>query len=94
SGIETKVEEATSRGRIDMVVQMPKYVFLFELKVDQTADIALDQLHAQNYKKRYLHGGKQIVAVGINFSTQSRDINDWKAGLYTSEGAEIRSLSQ
>ncbi|MEL6539362.1 MAG: PD-(D/E)XK nuclease domain-containing protein, partial [Bacteroidota bacterium] len=47
SGIETKVEEATSRGRIDMVVQMPKYVFLFELKVDQTADIALDQLHAR-----------------------------------------------
>ncbi|MEL6413257.1 MAG: PD-(D/E)XK nuclease domain-containing protein, partial [Bacteroidota bacterium] len=92
SGIETKVEEATSRGRIDMVVQLSNHVFIFELKVDQTAEIALDQVHDQGYKERYLEAGREIVVVGINFSTQSRDINEWKAGIYAPEGTLIREL--
>ncbi|MEL6539683.1 MAG: AAA family ATPase, partial [Bacteroidota bacterium] len=92
SGLRTYGEVHTNLGRIDLVVQQPQHTFIFELKVDQPAAVALDQIHTKNYQERYLKDGKEIVAVAASFSTQTRNISVWKAGLYTAEGTLIRVL--
>ncbi|MEL6539619.1 MAG: PD-(D/E)XK nuclease domain-containing protein, partial [Bacteroidota bacterium] len=93
SGLRTYGEVHTNLGRIDLVVQQPQHTFIFELKVDQPAAVALDQIHTKNYQERYLKDGKEIVAVAASFSTQTRNISEWKAGLYTAEGALVRELA-
>ncbi len=77
-GLKTVSEMATNVGRIDLVTQTDKYIFIFELKVDKCASVALDQINTQKYFERFEDSSKEIVLVGINFSTTSRNIADWK----------------
>ena len=94
SGIHTRSEEPTSKGRIDLVVQMADTTFILELKVDQSAEVALSQAEAKQYKERYLQDSKQIVVIGISFSTQSRDIADWQGKVYDQDGKLAQELQQ
>ncbi|MEL6412526.1 MAG: AAA family ATPase, partial [Bacteroidota bacterium] len=93
SGLKTFGEVHTNLGRIDLVVQLPKHTFIFELKVDKKVAVALDQLHNKRYQERYLKDGKEIVAAAICLSTKDHNISAWKAGHYTAEGELIRKLT-
>ena len=93
SGLRTYGEVYTNLGRIDLVVQLPKHTFIFELKVDQPAAIALDQIHSKRYKERYLKEGKEIVAVAMSFSTETRNIGQCNGGLYTAQGELVKELA-
>ena len=93
SGLKTCGEVHTNLGRIDLVVQQPKHTFIFELKVDQPAVVALDQIHRKRYQERYLKDGKEIVAVALSFSTKTRNIGEHKAGRYTQEGVLLEELA-
>ncbi|MBF5059411.1 hypothetical protein NEPTK9_000925 [Candidatus Neptunochlamydia vexilliferae] len=77
---------ATSVGRIDLVSETPQMVCIFELKLDKTAAIAFSQAEAKRYRERYSLDGKEILVLGVNFSSQSRNIGDWKGALYSSSG--------
>jgi hypothetical protein len=92
SGISTLSEITTNIGRIDLVTELPKVVCIFELKLDQTAEVALDQAQTKKYKQRYSHSGKELLIIGLNFSSQSRNIESWKAALYTPSGSLIREI--
>ena len=74
------------------MVQQPKHTFIFELKVDQPAAVALDQIHRKRYEERYLKAGKEIVAVALSFSTKTRNISQGQGGLYTAQGELIREI--
>ena len=50
------------------------------------------QQRPRRYQERYLKDGKEIVAVAISFSTESRNIAECKGGLYTAEGQLVREL--
>lgn len=92
SGIRAIAEISTNIGRIDLVAELNDAIFIFELKYDKTADVAFDQAEMNRYKERYTFEGKAIIVVGINFSTKSRNINEWKAKLYSPIG-QLLSLS-
>ena len=94
SGLRTQLEEGTSRGRIDLVTQLPTRTIIFELKVDQSAQAAVDQIKDQRYADKYLQQGKEIVILGISFSTATRDIGEWQGGLYDAQGQLIRTLRE
>ncbi len=76
-GIKVKAEYSTSAGRIDMLLETDKYVYVIELKIDKTAREALDQINSKNYVLAFSANGRQVVKIGVNFSTQSRTITDW-----------------
>jgi len=40
-GLYVDVERHTTDGRMDIVVQTPAYVYILELKIDESADAAL-----------------------------------------------------
>lgn len=73
--VQTQVKCAG--GRADMVVHMPNTTYVFELKINGTAQQALDQINSRNYAIPYQTEGKNVVKVGINFSTETKNIVDW-----------------
>ncbi len=52
--------------------------YLFELKKDETAKIALDQILTKEYYKKFQGNFKKIILVGINFSSKKRNIDEIK----------------
>ena len=77
-GFYNKVEVYTAKGRIDCVLFSDKYIFIIEFKVDESAQIALDQINSLNYASKYQSDGRKIVKMGINLSSAERTINEWK----------------
>ena len=64
-------------GRVDMVVQMPDAVYVMELKVDKTAQEALDQINTKGYAIPYQADGRKVVKAGLNFSSETKTLTDW-----------------
>lgn len=64
-------------GRTDIVIFMPDTIYVMELKVNNTAKQALDQIKEKGYAKPYLTDGRKVVMVGINFSSTERNITEW-----------------
>ena len=93
SGIHTQGEVATNKGRIDVLCQLTDMCYIFELKVDQDAAIAMRQAVNQQYSQRYRHQGKQIVVMGVSFSSRKRNIDSWQGELLDENGALIRKLT-
>ena len=92
SGIKTNAEISTNIGRVDLVAELPEHTCVFEFKLDQSADIAFNQADAKNYKERYSHAEKNTLVIGINFSSKSRNISEWKAKLFSPDGQELKEL--
>ena len=78
-GLEIEAEARTSRGRIDAVVAFEKHLFLFEFKLDGSADKALAQIREREYFIRYQGSGKTITLVGAGFNSESRGVAEWVA---------------
>ena len=47
------VEKQQSQGRVDCVLETPQYVYIFEFKLDGTADEALRQIEEKGYAREY-----------------------------------------
>ena len=77
-GLYVNTEYQTSNGRIDIVIDTAKYVYIIELKRDQSPDAALRQIEEKGYDKPFLASGKTIVKLGINFSSKTRTVDGWK----------------
>ena len=75
-------EVNTSDGRIDAVVQTDTDVYILEFKLDESADEAIQQIQAKGYAERYQSLEKQIIGLGINFSSTSKSVEDWKTIKY------------
>ena len=76
-GLYVKTEYQTSNGRIDIVFDTDKYVYIIELKRDQSPEIALRQIEEKGYDKPFMASGKQIIKLGINFSSETKTIDGW-----------------
>ena len=73
--VQTQVKCA--RGRADMVVFMPDAIYVMELKLNGTAQDALDQINDKGYAKRYATDPRRVVKVGIGFSVEKRAMTDY-----------------
>ena len=60
-----------------MVVKMPDTIYVIELKVNGTAQEALDQIEKNGYAAPYLTEGRNVVKAGVKFSTKTKTIEDW-----------------
>ena len=78
-GVRVEAESRTNNGRIDAVICDGDHVYIFEFKINQTAEIALDQIRDKEYFRKYQHSGGKIILVGANFDTVSRQITEWKS---------------
>lgn len=77
-GLDTETESATSDGSIDITVKTDNYIYVIELKYDGSAEQALRQIEEKKYDRKYQMDGRQVVRIGVNFSSATRCIEDWK----------------
>ena len=76
-GLYTKVEYHTNRGRIDLVLQTDRYIYVMEFKLNGTAEEALRQINEKQYAQPFASDGRQVVKIGVNFSSETRNIEKW-----------------
>jgi hypothetical protein len=77
-GLFIEAESRTSAGRIDAVAVTDRFIHLFEFKIDGSADDALAQIRDRDYFRKYASDPRVKVLVGVNFSTATRNIGEWK----------------
>ena len=76
-GFYTDTERHTSDGRMDIVVQTADYIYLFEFKLDKSADEALAQIEEKQYALPFAKDPRKLYKIGVNFSTEKRNIDEW-----------------
>ena len=76
-GLYVNVEYHTSQGRIDMVVQTERYVYVMEFKLDGTAEEALRQIEEKQYALPFTADRRKLFRIGVNFSEKARNIEKW-----------------
>ncbi len=72
------VEVRTPKGRVDMVLHTPGTLYVVELKIDSSADAAMNQIDLKEYPERFALCALPIVKVGINFDSEKRTIEGWR----------------
>ena len=77
-GLYVEVERYTTNGRMDILVQTKDYIYIFEFKIDQSADAALKQIEEKGYAKPFAADLRKLFKIGLNFSTEKRCIDDWR----------------
>ena len=77
-GFYVKAEYHTSEGRIDLVLQTDKFVYVIEFKLDGTAEDALRQINEKHYALPFEAGGnRRLFKIGVNFNAKMRNIEKW-----------------
>ena len=71
-------EREQSEGRVDCIVETPKYVYLFEFKLDGSATEALKQIEDKGYARPYEADTRKLYKVGVSFSSTTGTIEDWE----------------
>ena len=77
-GYHIRTEEKSAVGRADAVCWTQDSIYVFEFKVDRTAETALKQIDDKGYMIPYrFEEGKRLLKVGVNISTETRTIDGW-----------------
>lgn len=77
-GFYAEVERETSDGRMDMTIKTKDYIYIFEFKLDGSADAALSKIEDKGYAKPFALDKRKLIKVGVNFSLDKRCIEEWK----------------
>ena len=71
-------EKQQSEGRVDCIVETPDYIYIFEFKLDGTADEALAQIEEKGYARPYEADNRPLYKIGVSFSSETGTVSDWK----------------
>ena len=71
-------EKQQSEGRVDCIVETPDYIYIFEFKLDGTADEALQQIEEKGYARPYEADKRKLFKVGTVFSSETGTISEFK----------------
>lgn len=74
----TRVEVRSATGRADAVVWTPGYIYVFEFKLDGSAEAALKQIDDKGYLIPYQADGRKLIKAGISFDAQKRNLGERK----------------
>ena len=76
-GAYVDVEVRTPMGRVDMVMRTSTTLYVVELKLNQSAEAAMQQIDLKNYPEHFALCGLPVVKVGINFDMERHTLKDW-----------------
>lgn len=76
-GLRVQSEVCTSDGRADCVVETDDRVYVMEFKLDESPAAALAQIRKKRYYQAFWNHGKPVLGIGVNFSSRTRNIEDW-----------------
>ena len=71
-------EQQAYQGRIDCKIETEHFVYLFEYKLDKTAEEALKQIDDKNYALSFTADKRKLFKIGVSFDSKERKLADWK----------------
>lgn len=71
------VKNVQSQGRVDCVLETSDYVYIFEFKLDGTAEEALRQIGEKDYAREYAADRRKVYCIRASFSSETGTIGDW-----------------
>ena len=77
-GFYVDVERHTTDGRMDILIQTADYIYILELKIDQSAAVALQQIEDKQYAAPFANDGRKIYRIGVSFSSETRRVVEWR----------------
>ncbi|WP_237581861.1 PD-(D/E)XK nuclease domain-containing protein, partial [Prevotella ihumii] len=72
------IEIRTPQGRVDMVLRTATRLYLIEFKIDASSEKALQQIDLKQYPERFALAGLPLTKVGVNFSSETKNIESWE----------------
>ena len=76
-GYYVDVEVRTPRGRVDMVLRTATTLYVVEVKLDKSAETAMQQIDLKQYPERFALCGLPVIKVAVNFNRETHTISDW-----------------
>lgn len=76
-GFYTQAEYHTSDGRVDLILQTDKFIYIMEFKLDGSAEDALQQINEKHYAQPFEQDERKLFKIGVNFSAKTRNIEKW-----------------
>ena len=73
-------EKVQSEGRVDCIVETAGYVYIFEFKLDGSADEALRQIEEKGYARPFASDRRTLYKIGVSFSSRTGTVEEWKIG--------------
>ena len=77
-GFYVRTEYRTSDGRCDAVVMTDTHIYIFEFKYNRSAEEAIRQIDEKGYALPFAADTRQLIKIGVNFSSETRRIDDVK----------------
>ncbi|SEA66334.1 PD-(D/E)XK nuclease superfamily protein [Arachidicoccus rhizosphaerae] len=78
AGIDVHTEVHSAKGRCDVLAMTERYIYVIELKLDGTAEEALQQIKDKGYLQPYVADTRKKLAVGITFSSEKREVSQYQ----------------
>ena len=76
-GFTVRTEVHSAKGRCDMQILASGYVYVFEFKIDGTAEEAIEQIREKGYAVPFESDPRTVFLIGANFSTEIRTLDGW-----------------
>lgn len=64
-------------GRVDVLVKMAQVIYVIEIKLNGSAQQALEQINDKGYALPYQQDGRKTIKVGLSFSTATCSLDEW-----------------
>ena len=79
-GLKVEVEKMIATGRIDMIVQTSRYIYVIELKLRNNGgkEVATDQILNRQYMESFKADKRQVIGLGIELDENGKGLLDWK----------------
>lgn len=78
AGFQINAEVHTQKGKLDASLETLDKIIIFEFKLNQSSQLAIDQVKQKKYYELYLDRKLPIYLVGVNFNGEQRAIDCWK----------------
>jgi hypothetical protein len=75
SGIKSQSEHSISHGRIDLVLYLSNVIYIIEIKLNDSAEVALEQIEQRRYYEAFLSYGKPITLLGLSFKREPKNFD-------------------
>ena len=79
-GLKVEVERMMATGRIDMIVQTSRYIYVIELKLRNNSGkhAASQQILDRQYMEPFKADKRQVIGLAIELDEEGKGLTDWK----------------
>ncbi len=71
-------EKMNAKGRADLIIETPKFIYIWEFKLDRPASMGTKQIKQRDYAAPYAADNRKLIRIAASFSSQDLTLKDWE----------------